>query len=280
MAQATLKSVQLSLLTAGLLAAISGTALAVDGVVLIDQNKALAGNITPGDAPGFPITITQSGSYRLASNLTIADANTTAIEVDVGNVTIDLNGFAIVGPTRCSFSHVCAPTGTGIGIDARFANNVTVVNGTIRGMGSSAIMPILGGVEGASLTNYFEKLRLETNGSGGIGGDPRLGEIANGNLQVRDSVISNNGGNGIGARGRCLITNNVITDNGGDGIFGGECTVTGNTLDFNRGFGLNGFSCGYGNNLFSNNNGGNAAPQVSARNIQLGANVCNGALCP
>jgi hypothetical protein len=37
-------------------------AYAVDGIVLIDQNRALAGNITPGDTAGFPISITQPGS--------------------------------------------------------------------------------------------------------------------------------------------------------------------------------------------------------------------------
>jgi len=47
-----------------LLAAIPGSLFAVDGVVLIDQSHALAGSITPGDAPGFPVTITQPGSYR------------------------------------------------------------------------------------------------------------------------------------------------------------------------------------------------------------------------
>jgi hypothetical protein len=40
----------------------------VDGVILIDQNKALAGNVTPGDTPGFPVIISQPGSYRLDSN--------------------------------------------------------------------------------------------------------------------------------------------------------------------------------------------------------------------
>ena len=44
-------------------------ALAVDGVTLIDQNKALAGSVTPGDTPGFPVTISQPGSYRLSGNL-------------------------------------------------------------------------------------------------------------------------------------------------------------------------------------------------------------------
>lgn len=76
---------------------------AVDGVVLLDQNKALAGNVTAGDAPGFPITISQSGSYRLDGNLTVPFGGT-AIVVTAPNVTIDLNGFTISGtaPTQTS----------------------------------------------------------------------------------------------------------------------------------------------------------------------------------
>src|ERR1700704_150875 len=84
-----------------ILAAISSSLYAVDGVVLIDQNRALAGNVTPGDAPGFPVTISQPGSYRLSGNLTVPDINTTAIEITAENVTLDLNGFSIVGPFVC-----------------------------------------------------------------------------------------------------------------------------------------------------------------------------------
>jgi hypothetical protein len=70
------------------------SSLAVDGVVLIDQNKAMAGNVTPGDTPGFPISITQSGSYRLAGNLTVP-VGTNGIEISASNVFLDLNGFTI-----------------------------------------------------------------------------------------------------------------------------------------------------------------------------------------
>jgi hypothetical protein len=51
-----------------LLAGVSMSTWAVDGVVLIDQNKALAGSVTPGDTPGFPVTISLPGSYRVLSN--------------------------------------------------------------------------------------------------------------------------------------------------------------------------------------------------------------------
>ena len=82
-----------------MLGGFASSAWAVDGVVLINQASALAGNVTPGDTPGFPVTISQPGSYRLAGNLTVPDANTTAIEVTAtGQVTVDLNGFVISGP--------------------------------------------------------------------------------------------------------------------------------------------------------------------------------------
>ena len=83
----------------------SSTAYAVDGVILIDQNRALAGNVTPGDAPGFPITISQRGSYRLLGILSVP-TNTNAIELTVSDVTIDLNGFSIMSVASVSGSGV------------------------------------------------------------------------------------------------------------------------------------------------------------------------------
>jgi hypothetical protein len=77
---------------------------AVDGVVLIDQSKANAGNVTPGDAPGFPVTLSRAGSYRLSGNLVISSLGT-AIEITAEHVTLDLNGFTIQGGAdRCAAS--------------------------------------------------------------------------------------------------------------------------------------------------------------------------------
>lgn len=102
-----------------LLTLFSSAAMAVDGVVLIDQNKALAGAVTPGDAPGFPITISQPGSYRLSSNL-VLPAGATAISIAVNNVTIDLNGFSIIGTPgnngTVGISYSGAPPATGLTI--------------------------------------------------------------------------------------------------------------------------------------------------------------------
>jgi hypothetical protein len=62
-------------------------------------------------------------SYRLSGNLSVPDENTTGIVIqsfspgEVGNVTVDLNGFAIRGVTVCTgfgSDTVCAPKGTGL----------------------------------------------------------------------------------------------------------------------------------------------------------------------
>src|SRR5713226_8937081 len=99
-------------------AGLSCNIYAVDGVILIDQSRALAGNVTPGDLPGFPVTIYLPGSYRLSGNLTVPDANTTAILITASNVALDLNGFSILGPTVCvvGVATTCSPSGVGNGV--------------------------------------------------------------------------------------------------------------------------------------------------------------------
>ncbi len=94
---------------------------AADGVTIINQETA-----TPG---GFPILITEKGSYQLMSNLQVPDENTTAIEITADDVTLDLNGFGIYG------NHLA---GTGIGIKST-GQNTTVTTGTVRGMGNIGI---------------------------------------------------------------------------------------------------------------------------------------------
>ncbi len=54
------------------------TALAVDGVLELNQTCAISKGCTRGDDPGFPISIDggDGRSYRLTSDLLIGDANT------------------------------------------------------------------------------------------------------------------------------------------------------------------------------------------------------------
>jgi hypothetical protein len=59
-----------------LVALAASPATALDGEVLISQGAALAGGITPNDDPGFPVTISRSGKYKLRGNLNVpAGAN-------------------------------------------------------------------------------------------------------------------------------------------------------------------------------------------------------------
>ncbi|HBY62916.1 MAG TPA: hypothetical protein DEH78_24095 [Solibacterales bacterium] len=155
------------LLAFSALAALSHVAYA-DGVAGIDQKLALQGKITPDDAPGFPVTISQSGSYRLTGNLTVPDAATTAIHITADDVTLDLNGFTISGPNVCTGNPVrCTFSGSGIGVMAVAPAgvvspaNVRVMNGVVRGMGGHGIR-MLG--DGTSV----ERVRAVSNGGPGI----------------------------------------------------------------------------------------------------------------
>ncbi|MEO5735005.1 MAG: hypothetical protein ABIN96_05650 [Rubrivivax sp.] len=240
-------------------------AMAVDGVVLIDQNKALAGNVTPGDTPGFPVTITQAGSYRLSGNLTVPDANTSAIVIaaDVVGVTIDLNGFAIVGPTVCSgFPLTCSPSGTGNGVFTAGARAGTVRNGTVVGMGGTGVS--MGGA-GSSVEN----VTATSNGGHGI-------YVALGTA-THNRVIKNRL-NGVLAS-NALITHTFASQNAGAGIGGNDSLFTQNTLVVNGGVGIAASNSAFLSNQFSSNNGGAANPQFNGRNA-IGPNGCDGSTCP
>jgi len=217
---------------------------AVDGVVLINQSAALNGSVTPGDAPGFPVTISVSGSYRLSGNLTVPDANTTAILITAEDVAIDLNGFSILGSTVCSgFPTSCSPTGSGHGITGGGVKNISVFNGDIRGMGARGIF-----LTGTG--HRIKEIRAFSNGFDGI--------VAFGIVQ--SCIANNNGGSGISTPGLAIDNvasanrlegiefidqsgvgvNNLAISNGGNGI-SGEATLNGNYALGNKQTGISAF---------------------------------------
>jgi|EndMetStandDraft_3_1072993.scaffolds.fasta_scaffold51404_1 hypothetical protein len=115
-----LKRLALALVTLTMVGGWAGPAFAVDGVILIDQPRAMAGSVTPGDAPGFPVTLSVPGSYRLSGNLTVLTP-TDGIVITADRVTLDLNGFSVIG------------SGTGKGISNGLAGRIgtSIRNGTI-----------------------------------------------------------------------------------------------------------------------------------------------------
>ena len=159
-------------------------ATAADGVIEINQVRAQAGGVTPGDTTGFPVLITQRGSYRLTSDLTVPGLTTTAIRITAPFVSLDLGGFSIIGPRECFGSPAfCEAPQSGIGIDASDIGRIDVRNGTVQGMGGAGLIVgegsrvedvrvIWSGATGISVGNHsrVSGASAEQNGSAGIGG--------------------------------------------------------------------------------------------------------------
>jgi hypothetical protein len=78
------------------LALIEPSSAAQENEITINQNKAVAGGVTPGDAAGFPITLSKPGRYVLTSNL-YPPPGKNGIVITAFDVTIDFNGFLLQG---------------------------------------------------------------------------------------------------------------------------------------------------------------------------------------
>jgi hypothetical protein len=232
-------------------------------VILIDQNKALAGNVTPGDAPGFPVTISLPGSYRLDSNLTVPNAATSAIVVTAANVSIDLNGFSILGPNTCASNGlivgiqiVCTSNSTGIGIDASASTNVSIQNGSIVGMGKNGIFSF----NTVSITGVLVKF----SGSHG--------------MSLNDGLVDNcrvtfNGGAGIAHF-------STGSDHAGTGLVRNSWIFSNNSWGLLEFFPIPGL-WGFHDTVLSSNQAGltNADQQVNGF-LNLGSNLCGNTFCP
>jgi hypothetical protein len=227
----------------------------------------------------FPITISTPGSYILTSNLDVTKTgqpnpeNLTAIAVQADNVTIDLNGFSVLGP--CTGGPPCSPTGSGVGIDSVTAgrHNAVVLNGTVQGMGSNGIALVSGHVDGVSALS---------NGDTGIS--------ANTASTVTNSTANFNSGAGIYALGG-NVSGCTANSNSTNGIFAGNVSgstaqsntvgidatlVTGCTAYLNTNAGIVA-SMAIGCRAFSNTNS-----QIGAAQGIAGLNICGtpGIPCP
>lgn len=231
--------------------------------VTIDQAKALAGGVTPGDAAGFPVTISQPGSYKLTGNLTVPQG-VKGIVISVANVTLDLNGFTINGPSTCTRDNnsrtvTCSywVGGVSVGIDASLATGTVVRNGTIRGFGST-------GVNVGDLGRY-EDLRVTWNA---IGINDSAGMTQFGNT-FSNCVLDTNAGDGMTLNSSSLVSHCRAINNGGDGFNGASSLVISESQAMgNRGNGLKG---GAARGTFT---GGNGVNRVGVQS--MGGNLDNG----
>jgi hypothetical protein len=96
------------------LVSVAQAVFASDGILEINQACATSSvGCFPGDTGGFPVTITQAGSYRLTSNLTNSSNDVGTIQMRANLVDLDLNGFTIGGPAQCSADGTVHCTNTG-----------------------------------------------------------------------------------------------------------------------------------------------------------------------
>jgi len=296
------------LLTA--LVALASPALAGEGRIPIDQDRAVAGGVTASDTAGFPVTLDTPGTYVLTGPVTVPDQNTTAIEVTAANVTIDLNGFKMSGPVSCTGSGAalsCSPLGTGIGIQGSVAGT-TVRNGLIRGFGDDGVS--LGDDAVVEDVSFFHNgggaiivldgarvsgCQIVSNYAGGIQGNGeslivehsqvqwnRLAGISKASTEkggrLHGNVVRGNGSDGINV-GSSVIEDNAVFANQGDGVAlsGAGSLVRGNSIRSNTGTGIDSNSAnvdGYTHNSLDAN--GTAVSDALA----IGNNSCSGSLCP
>ena len=211
----------------------SSSLLVVGALVLIPVLAFGQGALTPPGAPAptmktldqvearvpisqpasFPIVIAQAGSYYLTGNITGA-SNTDGIRISANDVTIDLNGFAMIGAG-----------GNGDGVNVSTAlSNITVRNGVLRTWGHQGM-----NLENAS-NLHVESVIVSGGGDFGLNVGPQT--------VIRDSIFSSNAGGGVrsaSVKRGIAILNSSANENTGNGftlVAGAtmtNCVANGNT---------------------------------------------------
>ena len=197
-----------------------------------------AGNLEPPGPPGptmktiqqveprtpissLPFTIAAPGNYYLTSDLT-GVAGQIGINITTSFVTLDLNGFSLIGVP-----------GSSDGIRATNPNDqvrqVVIRNGVIRWWGGSGVSA------STAFEVHAEDLRIEGNASFGL-------IVGEGSI-VRNTTSSQNGQTGIYASGEGTVIGCTARDNGSIGIglnvgsTATDCTALGNNVGFAVGSG-------------------------------------------
>ncbi len=198
---------------------------AADGAIEINQAKALAGFVTTGDIPGFPVDLTTPGRYVLTSNLDVPRA-VDGLVIHVPGVTIDLNGLRISSTFNCGEG--CG-LGDGVGV-VSVDGKVKVMNGEVSGFA-------FGGVDLGPFS-HVEGLLVSAIGGDAIalGGSSlalgnRVTSIGKSGLAFkgplpgiyRDNVLVNTGKDGSGA----TAVEGISHATGGNFCEDGSCSTRG-----------------------------------------------------
>ncbi len=206
------------LAAACLLLTLANPTFASDGVLEINQTCAIQTGCFPGDLPGFPVRLSEAGSYRLTSNLVVTNAVTRGIEILSSDTTLDLSGYGVeAGGPDGSTNGVFISSGAG---------NVEIRAGTIRGFPESAVW-VSSGVTNISIID------IRAIGSGSTG----LLIQGEGSL-VRGCIVADGGGVGIRGFPGSLLLENVVYGNASFGMTLNSVAYGGNILYGNNASGV------------------------------------------
>jgi hypothetical protein len=186
-------------------------AQAAEVSIAIDQPTALAGKVSPDDTPGFPVTLSRGGHYKLNSDL-VVPANTSGIVITAPGVVLDLNGHTVSGPVKCSrnaakLSVTCdaaSKFSAVVGISSVATVGAVVRNGIVKGFAGL-------GVHYGEAT-ALERMQVRANAGVGIAG---AGYATAGKL--RAVLVEHNGGPGIVCE-HMHIEGSAFVANGATGV--------------------------------------------------------------
>jgi len=208
-------------------------ALALDGETLIRQGAAT--NLTIDAASsGLPIKLNRAGHYKLTTNINVPsmgrpNAPRCGIEIAEVNVTLDLNGFALIGENMSASVGVCLR-----------ANSATIVNGTISGFGNA-----ITGIDNTDLApGGASYVRIENVRPGRNALHIRLGGKAN---LVKSNTLSDGGLLGIDCAAGCAVIGNLVMD--------GEFSGASAGIVMHSGVAIGNVVAGYKSGLVCNNPG-------------------------
>lgn len=221
--------------------------------LLLAASPALAEPIQISSCTNGPFVISQAGSYVVTADLSTSPSND-CIDVLVGSVSIDLNGFVI--------------TGAKVAIHGRHSRGVVVQNGIIR----------LSANDGIVLGNNGVVKNVESNVNNGSGIVCAIHCI------IQDTAANSNGAQGIQVLSSATIVNNTVSYNGLNGIFcrgdvftAADCKISGNTANLNGQsvLGGSGILAGSGSVIENNTVNNNFDVGIVASSSTISGNAVN-----
>jgi len=161
----------------------------------------------------LPLTISQSGSYYLSETINFATQDTTGITITASDVTIDLNGYALIGPGKTTGS-----SGSGISASGK---QITVLNGSVSQWRGSGVA--------LSSSSQVSNIKSTNNGNYGV----QVGQDS----RVKDCILESNGGDGIDTSNGCVISGCTARSNSGSGYnLGHGSSITNSSASYNSGY--------------------------------------------